>query len=72
MSTEILNSNPEPNIDKVVLYAVSVVCEVMRTSTGEKVPCEKYLPVYDTIEEARQQIAKVGYGQLIELSKDGM
>ena len=72
MNTTKSNSTTEPNIDKVVLYAISVVCKVMRTANGEKVPCEKYLPVYDTIEEARAQIDKVGYGQLIELSKDGI
>ena len=61
-----------PSLARVVLYAVSIVCDKMKNESGESIPTDKYLPVFDTIEEARAVIKQRGFGQLIELTKDGL
>lgn len=72
METKKHELNAEPSLARVVLYAVSIVCDKMKNSDGESIPTDKYLPVFETIEEARAAIKQRGYGQLIELTKDGI
>ena len=61
-----------PPIGKGGLYAVSVVCEEMADREGNKIPTQKFLPVFDTIEEAKRYVEMKGFGEIIGLSPNGL